>query len=382
MNNITTAGLILFSLCWFSLPLSANNIYPWLAKTVTLHNDKTRNNNYELNPRLPEGCSSGPCPKRSLMRAYQELQFKGLKRNQAIPTHDKDGKTLRVVTYNVHFWQQAGNEHFSTSENVANELIKEMVAMNADVYLLQEVAFEQNIIHRLLKALNMSDNQYYFCPESGNFKNALPVGNLTLIRKKAKYLYTSYYFYNPTVTGTDFLPHDGILTDTPSLQGRCAIINTIIPDGTDQALQIVNIHLDHTDDSQHKTLQLEGTLKKIAADPYYPQIGTLLIGGDLNTPMARQLPERKRLAITRDARSRNTTVDLHLLELLEQHGYTDSFDHACIAPPGATVWSLIRIDYLFLKPQNHNNACFTGQYLFHTLNSDHSALVFDIKFTP
>ncbi|MET4694283.1 hypothetical protein [Endozoicomonas lisbonensis] len=382
MNYNTTAGLILFSLCWLSLPLSAGSIYPWLAKTVTLHNDKTRNNNYELNPRLPADCSRGSCPKHSLMRAYQELQFKSLEKNRGIPTHNKDGKTLRVVTYNVHFWQQAGIRYFSTSGNVANELIKEMVAMNADVYLLQEVVFEQNIIHRLLRALKMPETAYYFCPEPDNFKNSLPVGNLTLVRKKAEHLYTSYYFYHPTATGTDLPLRDGVVPDTSSLQGRCAIINTIIPDGTDQLLQIVNIHLDHTDDSQLKTLQLEGTLNMMTANPYYSEISTHFIGGDLNTPMARQLSERKRLALELNARSRNTTVDLHVLELLEQHGYTDSFDHACIAPPGATVWSLIRIDYLFLKPRNHSNVCFTGQYLFHTLNSDHNALVFDIQFTP
>lgn len=372
----------MLGLCWFSLPLPATSIYPWLPKTVTLHNDKTRNNNYELNPQLPEDCTPGPCPKSSLIRAYQKLQFQGLRRNKGIPSHTKDAKTLRVVTYNVHFWQQAGSGHFSTSENVARELIKEMVAMDADIYLLQEVVYEQGIIHRLLKALNISAKELYFCPESGNSINSLPVGNLTLLRRKAKHLYTSYYFYNPATAGTDWTPHNGITPDNSSSPGRCAIISTIIQGGTDQTLQVVNTHLDHTDNCQHKIVQLLGTMQMMGADPYYPEISTQLIGGDLNIPMAKQLPENKRYALERDARLRNTTVDLHLLELLEQHGYTDSFDYSCIAPPGATVWSLIRIDYLFLKPRNHSSISFVGQYLFHTLNSDHSALVFDIKLIP
>lgn len=356
----------LFILCFYCLSPPSYSINK---------SEQTLTNGYDQHASLPEKCNLVSCSKKLLLKAFRKLQLEHFPLNYDIPTRSHDKNTLRVVTYNVHFWQDAREKIFSESYNAAKSMIGELVEMDADVYLLQEVVYEEGIIQRLLEELDIPDSQYFFCSETGNKKGSYSVGNLSLFRVKSKHLYKDEHYYHPEQTAND-------LTSDKVPHGRCAVINTLRPEGTDKTLQFVNIHLDHTDDSAHKQQQLEGVLKMMAADPYHSQIDYQFIGGDFNIPMAKQLSKEKQQALQQEARSRNTEINLHLLELLEKQGYVDSFDHSGINPPGATTWSLARIDYLFLKLLNGSKLHFTGQYLFHTLNSDHNPLVFDMKFTP
>ena len=85
---------------------------------------------------------------------------------------NKDSESLRVCTYNVHFFKDR-----ITDEDVTEDILSSMKMINPDLLFMQEFPNNKKLITRIKKELDF--NHYYFCIDPNE-----KIGNITFSKKK------------------------------------------------------------------------------------------------------------------------------------------------------------------------------------------------------
>lgn len=371
-------------------PVAARSEFPVPDCKHSLYRHRVKTNNYETDVTFPENCNPGPCSPERLREYYSNLQEQNQYKNLLIP-HRTTPDSIRLAIYNVHFWQYPDKPQYDRQHNAADDIIDDLVRMDADVVMLQEVLFDPQVIDLLLKSLEVKGKRYFYCQEAHNYQQGFPVGNMTIFLNDFDIHSVTNHIYNPSLLQFERRENERSKSQlyTPDqklrkkwraeIPGRCSIISTVAQPGRKQhKIQMTNVHLDHRGNSYHRMIHLVEVFRMMDKDSLLP--GARLVAGDFNTIHGDHLTTGFARQIMADARKRNQTLALNELRLMSIHGFGDSFDSACIRPPAVSVWSLTRIDYLFVERES--TLCLKGQYVYYTTASDHAALLFDFEFIP
>ena len=354
----------------------------------SLHWQWIQTNNYETDISLPVDCGTGPCSASTLISHFKELQRQSQYKNFLIP-HRTTPDSIRLVTYNVHFWQLPDLKQYDPEQNAASEMIESLVKMQADIVMLQEVLFDPKVIAQLFNRLEVEGKRYFFCQEAHNYQGRFAIGNMTIFLSDFDIYSIKYHRYNPPLLQQERQENekakiesyeaepDGNLRKKwrAEVPGRCSILSTVSRPGSSQKLQMTNVHLDHRRSGYHRMMHLLEVFRMMDRSAFVP--AAKLIAGDFNSIDGTQLSSDYTREIIEDARKRNQKLALNELRLMAQYGFGDSFNSSCIKPPAVSVWSLTRIDYLFVGQDS--TLCMKGQYVYYTPASDHAALLFDFE---
>ncbi len=307
-------------------------------------------------------CNRGPL--------FMEDTQRWEEQNNFIPRHvfAEKPSQIRVVSYNVRFWTNP------LSEPTRNEILKVIAHLNADILIMQEFDFDQNIYphastEELIKSFRSMGYTY------GGLDTFAPIWHPHYAR------YGTVIFSKYPIINKKACPF------SPSLVGadRQGYVHTTIEIGTTQ-LSVYGTHLaaESTSNPPHKAenircAQLQELVTLIESD----HCDNAFIAADcnavrkkdfnyhINNFTAWQLADQDYLGYV--GIPRPTAA----LDHLATHSFHDSFDYAGLNAPKVTTWSSIPVDHFFLSPQW--KLPLVGAYLFFSSASDHYPIVMDVK---
>ena len=285
-----------------------------------------------------------------------------------------DNKSIRIMTYNVHYWTNANEE--TNIKNIINDIKK----LNPDIVCLQEVTIGKNKHNQedVGELLNPEYRILSFCNTVPSW-NDVPYGNMILIKRKyenelkelIKKVYTNYpinfcdltkekCYYGQKNTTYDKKHNDYSET-------RC-YIKVKLPE-----FNIICTHLEVNDNSSEIRIK---QLTQIHEDIKKESNPTIILG-DFNF-------------VNYDDYNYNINYKTLLQKLehpkitdneykyIKQLGWSDSFEKINSIPPNMTSWAGTRIDYIFFYDPN-NKLIINNTGVYFSNNSDHLPVIVDIK---
>lgn len=247
-------------------------------------------------------------------------------------------KGIRILSYNIQLFRDINNKY-------SLDKIKNLIDnSNSDIVILYEAVF-----FKKYKTL---------------FEN---------IFAKSNYKYTIYCNekYGINILLSKFpIVYSKIITlskDPIKKMNRYAIKATINID--DKKLNIIACHLDVFDETEEtRKRQIMQILNEIDT--------TYLLFGDLNSLRKSDYTEKEWIEFEYDAMMRNTKANTLVTDLIEKNNFIDCWNFINKNSPKVTVWSMRRVDYMFV-----------GKDFMHKINncnllidstSDHFPLYMDI----
>lgn len=286
--------------------------------------------------------------------------------NSEIKKHDTN-KTLRVMTYNVHFWKDGFN--LSNVYDVF-EVIKKN---NPDVVCLQEVSWGETRWNKysksdLIKKFRKMGYAYGGHETYGNGKYCFgaPFGNVIFSKYPLSDIKTVQYQMPRKNRHNEY---------------RCFIGATVTFKG--KKVRIYNTHLDVWDESG-KTRESEIKEWLNHTKQYDKNCDDVMILGDFNETRKRDYQ------FTIDGTSAwdlilkdpywdqkgNYTPTTYVEDLFDNAGYKDAYEILGERPP-FTVWAGKVIDFCFIRPKGKLKVKMAQPYF--TAISDHVPVIFDFE---
>jgi endonuclease/exonuclease/phosphatase family metal-dependent hydrolase len=280
--------------------------------------------------------------------------------NAKIPVHEINNNTVRIATYNIHFWSNPW-----TDPNYS-EIMQTIKEINADILMLQEVSWGPTTYNKKT-GIKILEQQFKdlgykygglssFCHGASYF--GAPFGNI---------IFSKYPFIA-----------DPVNKSFRKNRNRCFTTATIkLPNNKIVSVYSTHLEVFDTDES----IRLEQITELIQ---FIEQTGqkNVLIGGDFNS--IRKLDYEYYThgkyvwdLLLAENRRLNFQTQQKALNALSKAGFTDSFTHANLPRPKFTVWSGLVVDFIFLS--KHWDIPIDGCYIFYTAASDHLPVIVDLK---
>lgn len=279
--------------------------------------------------------------------------------NAFIPQHGP--QTVRIATYNVHYWADPFNK-----PNFTN-IINTIKAINSDILVLQEVSmgvtqFNQLDAAKIQQVFTSLGYKYmHFCKATNLF--GAPFGNL--IASKYPLNNTSSKIFNAN--------------EKEHGEERCYIKAEIVLPNK-KSIIVYGTHLDVFDETEAiRWQQAQEILEQVKIDTN-PNV---VIMADFNAARERDymytLNNKKVWSLViQDYKARNINwVSTHALDTIAQNGFRDSFTRAGAQAPKFTVWSGMVVDFIFVK--NSFNLPIVGSYVYFDAATDHLPIIMDIQ---
>lgn len=295
------------------------------------------------------------CPQVSLIEdsipsitAMKKNFHKIYESSKAEENHSKSSNSVRIATYNVHYWTDL------YEKPSFDKILKDIAIINADILCLQEVSFDRTKF-----------NPYNYDQLMGKFRDMgycdyVEVYGSQYLGSRFGNLILSRCKMDNKLWGT---LHKG---NVKVRRGYC------LASFKDLNVDVCCVHLDVFDESgDTRRKQLEEMLKLVSAPRE-----NLIICGDFNS-IRKQDYEPKRLnTIINHDHLRGIVTDTQTLQKLDELNYKTSFEHAQ-KKSDCTVWSCRAIDHIFL----HSNCPYkiVKSEVHYTINSDHFAIYADIN---
>lgn len=241
---------------------------------------------------------------------------------------------IRILSYNVQlFLDINGNSSFDKLEKLITD-------SNADVVLLYEAVNGKHKLEEIIK------NKYKYVKYCNNYGinillSKYPIDSCSVLR---------------------------LSKDPVKKMNRYAIISNI--NVNNNIVKLAMCHLDVFDDTEETRLvQIKEILQKI--DNEY------IILGDLNSLRKADYNKDEWEYLVKDCEERKTKAHTLVTDYIESNGYTDAWQLIKKACPKITVWSMRRVDYIYIGKNfkytiNNCNLQFTD-------TSDHFPLYIDLK---
>jgi len=288
--------------------------------------------------------------------------------NQAIPEHTPNNGTVRIATYNVHFWQPAGRvwkdaERGGKDANNRRNFDKIMAtikSVNADILVLQEVRlFDTSLISQELKKLGYTFTKFAntLHPTNKQFGNMI-VSKYPIVESRIK-------------------TYDA----EPKKRERRNYIKVKIALPGQQHISIYGTHLDVHDQSGKLRAQEVQELIETTQRANEP----CMILGDFNSIRESDYQytvKGKKVwdLLTRAHRKRvHKGTPATALKRFEQNNFTDCFAKINQAAPKFTVWTGTSVDFIWFNQQW--KLPIAGSYVHYSKASDHLPIITDVKIS-
>jgi endonuclease/exonuclease/phosphatase family metal-dependent hydrolase len=274
--------------------------------------------------------------------------------NALIPQHTPSEQTVRVATYNVHFFTDVYHK------NSYHQIFDTIKTINADVLVLQEV-YSKDL--KILEKELAYYEYHYFSACSMRPNNKTFFGNIIISKYPfAQQPYKATYKVDQNLIGDQ----------------RCYIKAKIQLPGQ-KHMTIYGTHLDVYDSSEKQRTQ---ELQELVSDFTISPEQNSLIVGDFNSIRPRDY------AYTINAQSGYNLVQDNYwahtgkkpqsmaLEFLEKKGFIDSFTKNNQESPRCTTWTGTTVDYMYTAPGW--NLPIKKSYVYYGAASDHLPVVMDV----
>jgi len=295
--------------------------------------------------------------------------------NDLIPLHVMNKDTVRIASYNIHFWCKPHLSPFNYTtgqsrhgaqdieENFEN-IISAIKSINADILCLQEVLlFDQSRIKDTLTELGY---QYLYF-----FDEADWAGSLLCVAIASKYPFVEEPRGKTFAVDTTPRAHP--------FEKHCFLTATIsLPNN--KKITAYTSHFDCFDDSESIR---HDELKEIIEENACVVMDNCFICGDFNAVRSRDLQYRVGdhtawdLLNQDNIRRTKKPTQTKALNLLEENGFNDCFSSAKISMPKFSVWNGTVVDFIFLN--KYWNLSISGCYFYYTSASDHLPVILDVK---
>lgn len=294
-------------------------------------------------------------PKQDLINSFVGDCKKLSSYNRLIPQKNSgDTSTLRIATYNVHYWADPNEK---PNFQGIMQTIKEI---NADVLILQEVVvFDEQVLTQAFSSLGYVVDFTTFGATTNNTKK--PFGNMIIARPGL-------------ITKSVVKTFDA---DQSDLHERRCFITTTLQLPHNKHITIVGTHLDVWDNTGHKRVLEVQELINV-----FQQNSNTIIAGDFNAVRKQDYTYRVNgiLAwqLLNEAHMQRVgcPIATQALALLETHGFVDCFTHINTQPPAFTAWSGTIVDFLFINKKS--DFTIAGCWSYYCGHSDHCPQVMDI----
>lgn len=284
--------------------------------------------------------------------------------NLAIPQHSKNNDTVRVATYNVHFFRDAlNNKSF-------DEVVNTIKTINADVVILQEVSIfdETKIRTAFAKIGYVFDEKKSFCKSMDAWGR--PFGNMVL---------SKYPFIQEPAKNT--FEYDKRYAGTIHCWGeqRCYVQSKIaLPNG--KKISVYGTHLDVYDETDSRRLE---QIKELVANANKDSVENIIIAADFNAVRSRDYQYTVNNKYVWDMVNQSThnrfwiNTPTKALEAFDSNQFQDSFAKCGSASPKWTVWTGTAVDFMYLNKQW--NLPVVGSWVYYSKASDHLPVIMDVK---
>jgi len=311
--------------------------------------------------------------------------------NELIKKHDRS-KTLRIMSYNVHYWLEGerrywckhekrwkGETYGLVSSNV-DDILKNIKTTNPDVVCLQEVNWEkcQWNDYTVDELTQKFRSMGYDHGGSYGEDSTLSPGKYSEWDNKdvpfGTIIFSKYPLEN--IVKKEFKDPNETYNERRTFVGVTVQHNN-------QQIRIYNTHLDVWDESgkmrQSEVAELLEHIKNEDED-----IDNVIIVGDFNETRERdyQYSINNKKAwdlIKEDDAKRNFPTPTFVEDGFEKAGYKDAYTVLPKKRPILTSWTGKIIDFGYLKP--NGTAYFEDVNAYYDKSSDHTPIIFDIAFT-
>lgn len=277
--------------------------------------------------------------------------------NASIPTHRKNNETVRVATYNVHFW------HSPDLRYNFDAMMQTIGAINPDILILQEVALDNlpRIIHEFNKlGFTYAEHTFY---KAADYANS-PFGNVIISKYPLAQHPINKAFYIDKHRGGEqrgYLRHAFYLPNN-------------------KKITIYGTHLDvHDETEDRRAWEVEELVMMADKDTSE----NIMIAADFNAVRARDyqysVGSKRVWDMLSERGKQRTGVDLQTkaLDLLAQHKFADCFAKHGQEGPKFTVWSGTAVDFMYLNQKWQ--LPIVGCYVHYSPASDHIPVIMDLK---
>lgn len=258
----------------------------------------------------------------------------------SIPTV-KSENVYRVATFNVH--------NFTDRRNVTtiDEIIETIIAIDADLIILQETVFYGKSIKKRFNKL-IGNTKYKYRQSSPDRMQ------VNMLLSKLPFEELKFVILDP----------DPIMKEK-----RYAIRCEITIGG--EKFNIIGTHLDVWDNTGNTRCN---QILDILCEIKHPNA---IIMGDLNALRKADYDSNEWKKIKDNDSKRNVKTVTKAIKIIEDKGFIDSFVMAGKSTPKVTVWSNRRVDYIYMK----NSKKFPIKtFVIKTLCSDHYPVYVDIFY--
>lgn len=316
----------------------------------------------------------GPKPKGLSFKDFMYDCFKrdvakGEAANAQIPPHfafdaARQQRTLRVMTFNVHFFQKG----FSgvCLGDATDEVMDAIERSNPDVLMLQEVP--PSLLDSLRKRLHVLGLVYFVAAGSADVHILDPsVG-----------VFPNERLHVAVASKLPFRRNGA----APMLDGHAAFAEVAL-DATTSAL-LYSVHLSVRCEATKRRDEVAAVVEH-ARTHGMPHVLTI-VAGDMNQPNEADYPEQEWAAIADDMRRAKLDLSDGAMECMRAAGFEPTFDMAATARPlpATTAWNGALVDYIYVSKREATlwggglQTRVEGTWAYHTLASDHLPLVADV----
>lgn len=304
---------------------------------------------------------------------------------------DRHADTIRLATYNVHFWTDPFGR-----PNIRN-ILGVMDDLKADIIAFQEALMpaSASIVSRLsllgsmdpiqpIPVINIdkiTDRSIQSTDgwHSNSFIDDIKTMGFEYVAASAASTTHSgpgTFFGNAIISTGHHMEEAVGVTLPPYGQGRCATIaffpHTKIV-GSKTGLIVVSVHLDVFDETgKSRRLQVNHLVSHLGdiLDPSIP----IIIMGDFNALKKEDYVDWETTWLERNNQSQ--PLDFQTIKELEKAGFEDVFDIQGRCTLKSTTWSARRVDYIFVK--NIPTDSIFSTYAYYSSESDHIPLMVDL----
>jgi len=290
--------------------------------------------------------------------------------NNRIPAHQQNQSTVRIATYNIHFWchpfvhpgDHAKPELRYTAQDIdANfaHTMQAIKALNADVLCLQEVLlFDSEKIKTIFQQLGYQYQAYFHEDQWASSFGSMIV---------SKYPFVKVPFSKAFDSDKEQKVHRGFIK-----------VRVQLPNN--KQITVYTSHFDWSDETEGlRRAEVAEILYDIAQD----EPGNYLVTGDFNAVRAQDYQYHVNDVLAWDWMNKENQKrtglpsQTHALEQFAQRGFSDCFAAGKIKSPTFSVWNGTIVDFMFLN--KGWDLSIDGCYIYYTSASDHLPVIMDLK---
>lgn len=272
-----------------------------------------------------------------------------------VPHHQINDHTVRIATYNVHYWTDPFQR-----PNFDN-ILAVIQRINADILILQEVSwgvsrFNNRTTEQIKEAFRGLGYRHFFFGQAAHFHQA-PFGNVII---------SKYPFVR--------VPRSTVFQHLPVNNERRCLLHGVISLPHNHEISVYGTHLDvHDATGVVRRNQIQECIDLMNHD----ERANVLIAADFNEVREQDYEHHVWDLLRRDNLRRNDPTPTNVARLLTEAQFVDCFRAIGIPSPRFTVWNGTIVDFIYLKRYTWVLPLI-GCYAYYDAASDHIPIIFDV----